>query len=181
MASDMGSDKTGTTSSRADPRISAYLMIATYVVGGAGIGVGIYGLASGGGPATALHYALPLAVGAVGILALVRHSVFFASDTARAGVQTSPFYIIELGFANGAMGALALLAFFGKWGTSAESALMLAFALYLGLAFFVFLAHVRSEGLDSGKIFSLCMWLLQVGFMFYFGIAAAAAAGLPPF
>ncbi|HEY5532491.1 MAG TPA: hypothetical protein VIK22_10900, partial [Candidatus Anoxymicrobiaceae bacterium] len=47
----------------ADPRVSDYLMMFTYVVGGAGIALGIYGLTRGGGP-KAVHYALPLAVGA---------------------------------------------------------------------------------------------------------------------
>jgi len=164
----------------ADPRVSDYLMMFTYVVGGAGIALGIYGLTRGGGP-KAVHYALPLAVGAVGVLALIRHAVFHLSDARRAGVDSDPFYMIELGFANGAIGILALVAFFGSWGVASEIALMLTYALYLGLAFFLFFARVRSKGFDGGKIFGICMWLLQVGFMFYFAIAAAIAAKVSPF
>jgi len=89
--------------------------------------------------------------------------------------------LIELGFANGAIGVLALVVFFGEWGVAAEAVLMLAYALYLGLAFFIFSAHARQKGLDSGKIVSLCMWIVQVGFMFYFAIAASIAESLPPF
>lgn len=163
-----------------DPRVSTYLMILTYVVGGAGIALGIYGLTQGGGP-KAVHYAVPLAVGAVGVLALLRHSVFHTSDARRAGVETEPFYMIELGFANGAIGILALLVFFGSWGVAAEVALMFTSALYLGMAFFIFLARIRSKGFDGGNIFGLFMWLLQVGFMFYFAIAAAMAAKISPF
>ena len=164
----------------ADSKVSGYLMTLTYVLGGAGIALGIYGLTEGGGP-TAVHYALPLAVGAVGVLSMVRHGVFHVSDARRTGVDSDPFYMIELGFANGAIGVLALLAFFGSWGVASEVALMLTYALYLGLAFFLFFARVRSKGFDGGNIFGLCMWLLQVGFMFYFAIAAAIAARLSPF
>ena len=163
-----------------DPKVSAYLMIFTYIVGGAGIALGIYGLTQGGGP-KAVHYALPLAVGAVGILALLRHSVFHVSDARRAGVDSEPFYMIELGFANGAIGILALLVFFGTWGVAAEVALMLTYALYLGLAFFIFLTRIKSKGFDGGNIFGACMWLVQVGFLFYFAIAAAIAAKISPF
>lgn len=73
----------------ADPKVSNYLMMSTYALGGAGIALGIYGLTRGGGP-KAVHYALPLAVGAVGVLALIRHSVFHVSDARRAGVDSEP-------------------------------------------------------------------------------------------
>ncbi|RJP34680.1 MAG: hypothetical protein C4536_02465 [Actinobacteria bacterium] len=164
----------------ADPRVSTYLMISTYVIGGGGIALGMYFLSSEN-VERALHYALPLMVGVVGILSMIRHSVFHASDAARAGVTTEPFYMIELGFANGAMGILALLAFFADWGVAAEAAITLVFALYLTMAFFLFLARAMAEGLDGGRILALCMWLLQVGFMFYFAIAALASAGISPF
>jgi hypothetical protein len=164
----------------ADPGISTYLMIATYIVGGAGIAVGFYYLSSEN-VTKGLHYALPLMVGAVGVLAMVRHSIFHVSDAARAGVETEPFYMIELGFANGAIGILGLWAFFADWGVAAEVVITLTYALYLGAAFFLFLARARSQGLDGGKIFGLCMWVLQVGFMFYFAIGAAVSAHLSPF
>jgi hypothetical protein len=79
------------------------------------------------------------------------------------------------------MGILALLAFFADWGVAAEATITLAFALYLTLAFFLFLARVVAKGLDGGKVMALCMWVLQVGFMYYFAVAAAASAGLSPF
>jgi len=175
-----GSNESSREAWWAGPKVSGYLMMLTYALGGAGIALGIYGLTAGGGP-KALHYALPLAVGAVGIVSLLRHAVFHVSDARRADVVSNPFYMIELGFANGAIGILALFAFFGSWGVASEVALMLTYALYLGLAFFLFFARVRSKGFDGGSIFGLCMWLLQVGFMFYFAIAAAIAEHVSPF
>jgi hypothetical protein len=163
-----------------DPRISTFLMISTYVIGGAGIALGIYFLSSEN-VEKGLHYALPLMVGGVGVLAMIRHSIFHVSDAARSGVKTEPFYMIELGFANGAIGILALLAFLADWGVAAEAAITLAFALYLVMAFFLFLARARAGGLDGGKIAALCMWALQVGFMFYFAIAAITSAGISSF
>lgn len=164
----------------ADPRISTFLMIFTYVVGGAGIALGIYFLSSEN-VERGLHYALPLAVGAVGLLAMIRHSAFHVSDAARTGVVSEPFYMIELGLANGAIGIIALLAFFLDWGVAAEAAVTLTFALYLAMAFFIFLSRARASGLDGGKIMAMLMWLLQVGFMFYFAIGALVSAGVSPF
>jgi hypothetical protein len=40
---------------------------------------------------------------------------------------------------------------------------------------------MMAEGLDGGRILALCMSLLQVGFMFYFAIAALTSAGISPF
>ena len=163
-----------------NPNVSDAIMKATYVAGGAGIALGIYGLTSGGG-AKGLHWAIPLMVGAVGILAMIRHSVFHVSDARRSGVDSDPFYMIELGFVNGAVGLLALLAFFGNWGTGAEVALTLTYAVYLAAAFFLFIIRAKAKGMDGGKIFGAVMWVLQVGFMLYLGIAAAISAKLSPF
>jgi hypothetical protein len=157
-----------------DPKTANLLMIATYVVGGVGIGLGIYALLDGGGP-KALHWAMPLMVGAVGILAGIRHSVFHVADARRAGVDSNPFYMIELGFANAAIGIVALVAFFSRWGIAAEASITLIYALYLGMAFFIFLTKVMRAGVDGGKIFAMLMWVAQVFFMFYFAIAAGLA------
>lgn len=160
-----------------DPKASNALMMLTYVFGGAGIALGIYGLSSGGGP-KGLHWALPLMVGAVGIISMIRHSVFHVSDAARAGVESDPFYMIELGFANGAIGILALIAYFGTWGPGAEAALMLTYAVYLGSALILFLYKGSTKGMDGGMVFGAFMWFVQVAVMFYLAIAAVIAADL---
>lgn len=160
-----------------DPRISLYLNIATYVVGGVGIGFGLY---KAGEPVEALHYAVPLMVGVPGILSFVRHSLFHSSDQEQMrGTVETPFYIIELGIANGAMGLIALLAFFLGWGAGAEVAVTLTFAAYLLCALaFVIYNRVKERRLAPGPLAGLLLWGLWVGFMFYFAIAAAVSAGL---
>jgi len=164
----------------ADPRISFFLMISTFVIGGVGVALGFYGLANGGGP-KALHYSILLTVGVPGLLSLLRHSVFHASDAARTGYEGEPFFMIELGFATGAVGLLAIFAFAGSWGVAAEVVITLAYALYLALALCLFSVRMKAKGLDGGKIMSMSMWLLVLVFMFYFAIAAAIAAHLSPF
>jgi len=171
---DGGSPAGGAGSWWKEPKVSRFLMLSTYVMGGLGVCLGIYGTIADGAM-QGLHYAFPLMVGVVGILSLLRHSVFWESDIARAGVETERFYVVELGFANGAIGAAALIAFFVNWGAKAEVPLTLVYAIYLALAFFLFFSRARSAGLDGGKIVAMVMWLLQVGFMFYFAVAASVA------
>jgi hypothetical protein len=162
----------------ADPRISRWLMILSYVVGGVGVFLGMYWLA-GGRSVKALHWALPFMAGGVGILAMLRHSLFHESDAARTAAETGdPFYMIELGYANGALGAIALVAVFARWGVGAEVALGLTYALYLLLAYTLFAVKAVRSGLDGGKIMGLIAWPLMVGFLAAFSIAAMAEAHL---
>ena len=162
-----------------NPKISWMLMVLTFVIGGAGIALGIYGY-SDDGAVKGLHYAVPLIVGVVGILSFIRHAVFQASDAARMGITSGdPYFQIEVGFANGGIGILALVAFFLDWGVAAEVSLTLAFASYLAMGLILFVAgKVRSDGLDRETMMRAGFWLLQVGFMFFLGIAAAVSAGL---
>lgn len=161
-----------------DPRISNALMIATFVLGGVGIALGIYGLTDGGA-VKGLHYAVPLVVGAAGVLSLVRHSVFHTSDAIRMGVAAGePYFQIETGFANGAMGIVALLAFFWNWGVGAEVAVTLSYTVYLALAGVFVALRARTRGFDAGIAIRLGFWVLQVGFLFYLSIAAAASGNL---
>jgi hypothetical protein len=161
------------------PAISDLLIISTYILGGIGIALGFYGLFDSDA-VRGLHLAVPFMVGAVGILSFIRHSIFHRSDAERMGVAVKePFFMIELGFANGAIGIIALLVFFRNWGAAPEVAVTLTYALYLALAFiFVSLRRARAEGLDAGMMLRLCFWALQVGLMFFFAIAAAVSAGL---
>lgn len=158
-----------------DYRISLWLNFLAYAVSGIGIALGFYYL-SRGDSLNALHWAAPFMVGGVGILAMIRHSVFFRSDTARVGVKTEPFFLIELGFANGALGILSLVAFFASWGVAAEVALALTYALYLAMAYCLFSAKARKSPLNPAKIIGLVFWPVQVGLLAWFAIAAAVEA-----
>jgi len=159
------------TSRLDDPRISFWLMIATYVAGGAGVALAFYGQSESA--AKAIHYGCPLFVGVAGILSMVRHSVFHNSDAARSGAEGEHFYMIELGLVQGAVGIIALVAFFAGWGVNAEVALTLTYTAYLSMAFVLFLVRSLKKGLDGGRIAALCAWLAMAVLMLYFGIAAA--------
>ncbi len=170
----------GQSASRWDnPRISWIIMILTFIVVGAGVAFGISGYTDDGA-VKGLHYAIPLMVGAVGILSFVRHSIFRASDARRMGTTSGdPYFQLEVGFANGGIGLLALVAFFLDWGVAAEASLTLAYASYLAMGFLLFTTgKVKSGDIDGGIIMRGVFWLLQLGFMFFFAIAAAVSAGL---
>lgn len=165
-----------------DPRVAGILMTITYACGGVGIALGIYGYTSDGA-VKGLHYAFVLMVGAVGVISGIRHTVFYRSDSARMGVQGgTPFFQWETGFANAAIGIVALIAFFSDWGGGAEVALMLTYAVYLAFALsLVTWRRASSKELDAGMILPLGMWALTVGFMLFFGIAAAVSGELSLF
>lgn len=114
----------------ADPRVSSVLMLATYVVGAAGIAVGFATLNS---DPPSLAWACLLAVGGGGVLSFVRHSLFHRSDAARMGWdlgQRNNFQI-EVGLANLAWGLAGIGAVAFGWGIRAEAATFLVFGLYL--------------------------------------------------
>lgn len=114
----------------ADPRISARLMLATYVVGGLGLALAFSALNS---DSPDLSWGCLLAVGAAGILSFVRHSVFHRSDAARMhwdlGVRNN--FQIEVGLANLAWGLVAVLAVVLDWGLAVQAATFLVFGFYL--------------------------------------------------
>lgn len=71
-------------------------------------------------------------VGVIGIISFLRHSVFYRSDQARMQWhQEHPEFQIEVGFANLAMGVVALLASLLNWGSLACGMALLVYALYL--------------------------------------------------
>lgn len=116
--------------SREDPRISKYLMIATYLIGGLGIFIG-FSTVNDSPPSLSL--AAILAAGIPGVLSWLRHSVFHRSDAKRMGWDLGHRngFQIETGVANLSWGVMAILAVVFGWGTVAEGASILVFGLYL--------------------------------------------------
>jgi len=114
----------------ADPRISQWLMIATYVIAGSGLAVGIYTVYA---DPPSLTWAALMTVGAGGILSFFRHAVFHRSDAARMGWDygTTNGFQIETGLANLAWGLLAVLAVILGWGLAVEAASFLVFGIYM--------------------------------------------------
>ena len=114
----------------ADPRVSSALMLATYVVGAAGIAVGFATLNS---DPPSLAWACLLAVGGAGLLSFVRHSVFHRSDAARMGWDLGKRnnFQIEVGLANLAWALTGIAAVVFDWGIRAQASAFLTFGLYL--------------------------------------------------
>ncbi|MBN2167812.1 MAG: hypothetical protein JW738_01090 [Actinobacteria bacterium] len=165
-----------------NPRIASILMIVTYAVAGIGIGIGFYGYFSEGAY-QGLHLAFPLMVGAVGILSFIRHSIFHRSDAINLGEDPDEeFFQIEVGFANLAIGVIALFIFFGSWGNQSEVAVTFIYALYLVLAGYLSAyRHYQYDELDRGTIMHLALWFIWVFLMFFFAVAGAVSANMPPF
>lgn len=114
----------------ADPRVSSGLMLATYVVGAAGIAVGFTTLNS---DPPSLSLACLLAVGGGGLLSFIRHSIFHRSDATRMGwdLGRRNNFQIEVGLANLAWGAVGIAAVVMGWGLRAQAATFLTFGVYL--------------------------------------------------
>ena len=80
----------------------------------------------------AFRVAAAILVGFVGIISFIRHSVYFRSDQARMGwYQEHPEFQIEVGYANLAIGIVALFAAGLNWGSLACGMTLLTYGLYL--------------------------------------------------
>lgn len=114
----------------ADPRISSVLMLATYVAGAVGIGIGFATMSN---EPPSLTWSCLLAVGLAGVLSFVRHSLFHRSDAARMGWDLGKRnnFQIEVGIANLAWGLTGILAVVFDWGLGAQAATFLTFGIYL--------------------------------------------------
>jgi len=116
------------------PTVSRRLMTATYLVGGLGLFVAFYYLSQGDeAAAAAWAWASAGAVGASGVLSFVRHSVFHRSDAVRMGWDYGRRndFQIEVGMANLAVGLVAIASWALGWGTAAEGAVVVVYAIYM--------------------------------------------------
>ena len=106
-------------------------MVLTYVTGAVGLTLAYLSL--GDDRAAAGTWAAGVAVGGCGLISFVRHSVFHRSDAVRMGWNYGGRndFQIEVGFANLAVGAVAILACALRWGPETKGALVVVFGLYL--------------------------------------------------
>jgi hypothetical protein len=120
-------------------------MLATYILGGIGIGIGMYTLQWN---PPSLSIGCLLAVGATGVVSFVRHAVFHRSDAARMGWDYGARnnFQIEVGLANLAWGSVAVLAVVLGWGLAVEAALFLVFAVYMLAVVVLNVTSTRAEG-----------------------------------
>ena len=149
-----------------DPRISKYLMLATYLIGGLGIAIG-YSTVYDDPPSLTL--AALLGAGIPGVLSWLRHSVFHRSDAKRMGWDLGHRngFQIETGVANLSWGVMAILAVVFDWGIVAEGASLLIFGIYLGgCAIMVTLGPKGERGHGVGPIIGMAaaaIFLINLG------------------
>lgn len=157
-----------------NPLISDVLMNATLVVGAIGYFIGFWITGSDGAQAAVRPVAL-LSVGVVGILSMVRHSVFHRSDAIRMkwdhGRRNN--FQLEVGFANLAIGLPAILAVCLDWGVVVVASLVLVYALYFAQVIVLALMD-RVDG--KVKLYRVALVVLQTGMLGYFSLAALVSA-----
>ena len=110
--------------------MSAILSIVSMLAGTAGIFFGFYYL--GEQPLLALKLVTLSTVGIVGVLAFVRHFIFYKSDMKRLGWETDrPDWMFEVGFANLGFGAMGLISALTNLGKAAMIVALAGYAIYL--------------------------------------------------
>ncbi|HEV8025034.1 MAG TPA: hypothetical protein VGP37_09145, partial [Candidatus Nanopelagicales bacterium] len=172
FAAGFGHDPPMNTETAVSARPAALLMWLTYLVGGIGYFIGIATLQQE--PAS-LSVAALMAVTATGVLSFIRHAIFNRSDAAHGGWdygQRNNFQI-EVGLANLAWGAFALLAVVLDWGLIAVSSSFLISGLYfVFVAVFVIVTPgARQRGF--GGIIGISVWGTMMIVMGAFGMSAA--------
>ncbi len=153
-----------------------------YLLAGVGIAIGFGRLADGG--AEAIEPVALLAVGALGIVSFLRHSVFHRSDAARMQWESERRnnFQIEVGIANLAWGLVAIAAVVWDWGVPTLAALTGVFGLYLLMAAAVLFDSWRHP--EEGRGRSLAPTLATGAFavlLIFFALSALSDAGVDPF
>lgn len=172
---------TGSVTPRAvdNPRISGVLMAITYVVGGLGYAIGFSRIGPDGA-ADALTPVALLSVGVVGVISMVRHSVFHRSDAVRMGwdLGVRNNFQIETGLANLAIGSVALAAVLFDWGTVSVAAVTLSYGVYFLGVSVLSLTTGPSGGVSPKRV---VIMVSQTAILGYFALAALSAVGAAPF
>jgi hypothetical protein len=162
-----------------NPRISGVLMAVTYVVGACGYLLGFSRIGPNGA-ADALTPVALLSVGVVGVISMVRHSVFHRSDAVRMGwdLGVRNNFQIETGLANFAIGAVALAAVIFDWGTVTVAAVTLSYAVYFLGVSLLSLTTGPAGGVSLRRVVTMGTQTVILG---YFALAALSAVGATPF
>jgi hypothetical protein len=157
---------------RSSPEPAVRLFRATIFATAVGIFLGIFLLFVN--PENAVLVALVVLVGVVGILSFFRHTVFYRSDQARMGWSPDhPQFQMEVGYANLAIGVMALVSAALSWGMTAAAVSFFTYGLYLLGALAVHIRDIRMDpSLRKKKIPSIVNTGLFVVFLFLFGAVA---------
>lgn len=144
---------------------------AGMALAGIGIFVGFSLLESR--PGLSLAIVTTTCVGGVGLLAFVRHVVFFRSDAARLGWRTErPDFQFEVGFANLAFGLMGFLAGLGMPDPRVQAVVLIGYAAYLVQAALLHLYRYLTDAERSPAR----LWRSVVATLLYAGMMSVFAA-----
>jgi len=152
--------------------MSAFLSILSMLAGTVGIFFGFYYL--GEQPELALKLVTLSTVGIVGVLAFIRHFLFYKSDMKRLGWETDrPDWMFEVGFANLGFGAMGLVATLTNLGKAAMTVSLAGYALYLFQASMLHgYRYFTDAEKSAARLWRSCLaTLLYAGMMGYFVLA----------
>ncbi|KQC04266.1 MAG: hypothetical protein APR55_06515 [Methanolinea sp. SDB] len=134
----------------ASPAVASRLFAATILATMAGVFLGIFFLFID--TDLAVRIAVVLLVGVVGVLSWLRHTVYYRSDQARMGwSQEHPQFQMEVGYANLAIGLVALAAAGLSWGRLAYAISFFTYGLYLCGALAIHICGYRANPSSRGK------------------------------
>lgn len=143
-----------------------------YIIGGGGLYIALSQMSNSVSKATAT--ATLFAVGVVGLLSFVSHALLHEGDAKMIGFSSkTPSFQYEVGFANLAFGAVAVLSYFQQWGIRANAALLLAYALYLLQAGVLHLVESRrNKKMSRTNLIRASLTFVFSGLMLYIAITA---------
>lgn len=118
------------------------------------------------------------AVGVVGVLSFVSHTVLHEGDAKMIGFSSkTPSFQLEVGFANLGFGVVAILSYYQQWGIQANTALLLAYALYLLQAGILHLVESRKKKkLRHANLVRACATFIFSGMMLYLVFQAVGSS-----
>jgi len=125
--------------------------------------------------AKSIDIILLLAVAVIGILSFFSHVVFHKADAKRLGWESErPDWQFEVGFANLAIGLVALVAYIFAWNLMAKSGIVLIYGMYLLQAAILHTIRViQKHDNDVQQLFmSVFSALVFSGFLIFFAIFA---------
>ena len=167
--------------SAANPRPAALLMALGYAAGAVGLALGFSRLGDGG--AEAVEPVCLFAVGVLGVVSFIRHSVFHRSDAARMkwDMGRTNNFQIEVGMANLAWGIVGLAAVAWDWGVAAQAAVTGVFGLYLLLAALLHAGILVGGPADGRSSAAAIAPAAMGGLLTFFAVAALVNASIEPF
>ena len=125
--------------------------------------------------AKSIDIILLLAVAVIGILSFFSHVIFHKADAKRLGWESErPDWQFEVGFANLAIGLVALLTYLLGWNILAKSAIVLIYGVYLFQAAILHtIRAIQNHEDDVQHIFmSVFSALAFSGFLIFFAVFA---------